>query len=399
MKKQIKYNCVFGGGGIRGMAYIGAIKALEELNVEIGAIAGSSVGAVFASFLAAGYNYNEIKELFFDFNINMFRDLNISFFTSDISISKGEIFLEWLRKKIGEKFYAEEYTNQKVCFKDIKKDLYILTVDLNTNTPYIFSKENTPDEEIAFAVRASAGLPGLMKPINFGSAVLVDGDLIKSWPAWKIYDSLNTSDSRLLEFRLEGSRDGSDIKNPIDYLNSIINTIWYLSTENVFNDYSENDRYDYIVIDTKDIILFDFTVNKETKDSLSDKGYAVTKSYFENFLVQKKKLIIYKYQSLLEKLKILINLINQNIPDEITAVLNDILASMCENKKYIDASIYEKIKELKDCVILNTKKQFFFSKKIVNEKQIKERTEFIKLLTEERINELKKYLSDFSNKS
>ena len=50
------------------MCYIGALKALNELNVEIGSIAGSSVGAVFASLLAVGYNDEEIKELFFDFN-------------------------------------------------------------------------------------------------------------------------------------------------------------------------------------------------------------------------------------------------------------------------------------------------------------------------------------------
>lgn len=179
MRKNLKYNYIFGGGGIRGMTYIGAIKAIEEYGFETGAIAGSSVGAVFASFFASGYNYEEIKELFFNFNINMFRDLNINLFTNDIAISKGEIFLEWLREKIGKKIYKDNYKNQKVKFKDISKDLYILTIDINTNTPFIFSKETTPDEEIALAVRASAGLPGLMKPINFGSSLLVDGDLIK----------------------------------------------------------------------------------------------------------------------------------------------------------------------------------------------------------------------------
>ena len=99
----MKYNCIFGGGGVRGMCYIGALKALKELKIEINAIAGSSVGAVFAALLAAGYNEEEIKELFFDFNFNMFRDININIFNTDISFSKGEIFLDWLREKIGKK--------------------------------------------------------------------------------------------------------------------------------------------------------------------------------------------------------------------------------------------------------------------------------------------------------
>ena len=56
MKSSLKYNCIFGGGGIRGMAYIGVIKALKEFNIEIESIAGSSVGSVFAFLYALGYN-------------------------------------------------------------------------------------------------------------------------------------------------------------------------------------------------------------------------------------------------------------------------------------------------------------------------------------------------------
>ena len=41
----MKYNCIFGGGGVRGVCYIGALKALNELNIELNAIAGSSVGS------------------------------------------------------------------------------------------------------------------------------------------------------------------------------------------------------------------------------------------------------------------------------------------------------------------------------------------------------------------
>ena len=100
MTGEIKYNCVFGGGGVRGMCYIGALKALKEFNIDINAIAGSSVGAVFAALYAVGYSEDEIKELFYDFNFNMFRDLNINIFNTDLSISKGEIFLDWLREKI-----------------------------------------------------------------------------------------------------------------------------------------------------------------------------------------------------------------------------------------------------------------------------------------------------------
>ena len=131
-----KYTCLFGGGGARGFAYCGSLKALEELNIDIEMVGGSSVGAVFASLVAVGYNYKEIQELFYDFNFNMFRDININIFNTDISLSKGEIFLDWLREKIGQKVLDDKYTeSSKIRFKDIEKDLHILTLDLKTNTP------------------------------------------------------------------------------------------------------------------------------------------------------------------------------------------------------------------------------------------------------------------------
>ncbi len=395
MANSTKYNCVFGGGGIRGLCYIGAVKALQEFNIELEAIAGSSVGAVFASLLAVGYNADEIKELFFEFNFNMFRDLNINIFNTDISLSKGEIFLDWLREKYSEKVFGN--THQKVYFKDIEKNLQILTIDINTNTPHIFSKETTPDTEIAFAVRTSASLPGLMKPINEGEAILVDGDLIKSWPAWKIYNELNNKETRLLEFRLEGSRDDSDIKNPMDYVNSIINTIWYLSTENVFNEYHNNDRYDFVVIDAKDVILFDFTLDKNTKQKLIDKGYQTTKTYFEKTLINKKQKILEKYTLIKKNLEILRKTITQKKVVETLLVVNEILSSMYEDTKYIDISIYEDIKDLKLYIKDSIKTQFLFSKKFENEPKIIKKCELIQNSLNERINDLTNYIKIYCN--
>ena len=402
MAEGLKYNCIFGGGGIRGMCYVGAIRALKELNIEINSIAGSSVGAVFAALLASGYREEEIKELFFDFNFLMFKDININIFNNDLSISKGEIFLDWLREKIGYKVKGKNYKkniSQEVKFKDLTKDLYILTLDLNTNTPFIFSKETTPDEEVALAVRASAGLPGLMKPVNYENMLLVDGDLIKSWPAWKIYDQLNNQNTRILEFRLEGSRDGSSLKNPMDYLNSIINTVWYLSTENVFNTYHMNDKYDYIVIDTKDIILFDFTINKDIKEELIEKGYQTTKYYLKKSLIEKKEFLGEIYQKIYKKIIMLKFAVQKNRPDNSLFIINDILSDMKEDTLYIDEFIYEKVKNIKNVLLKEIKNKFIFGKKINNLKEVEDKITYTAILTEERINEIKKYVTNISNKT
>ena len=398
MENSIKYNCVFGGGGIRGMCYIGAISALKELDIQINSLAGSSVGAVFASLFAAGYDELQIKDLFLDFNFNMFRDLNINFFDNDLSISKGEIFLDWLRDKISSKVWGQNSSARKsVTFSDLKTDLHILTLDLNTNMPYIFSKKTTPDVDIAFAVRCSAGLPGLMKPVSYNGMLLVDGDLIKSWPASKIYHDLDNPDSRILEFRLEGSRDGSDLKNPIDYLSSVINVVWYLSTENVFSQYSLNDRYDFIIIDTKDLILFDFTLDNQTKSNLIDIGYNKTKEFFLLNLPQKKHKLLSDYINVLNLLSAFEKQIYKyNIKDAIF-ILNEIICFIYTQKFYIDASFFEQFANLKSLFLNSVKKHFIFAYKINNETIVKDKIIFIKNMLNERINEINNYISKYEN--
>ncbi len=398
MLNGLKYNCVFGGGGIRGMCYIGAMKALREFGVAVNSAAGSSVGAVFACLYASGYNEDEIKDLFLDFNFNMFRDLNIKIFNSDISLSRGEIFLKWLREKIGRKFLGSSYSfDKKVTFSDINYDLQILTLDLNTNIPYVFSKANTPDEEIAFAVRCSAGLPGLLKPIDYNGMLLVDGDLIKSRPAWEIYCGLNSPDVRLLEFRLEGSRDGTRVKNPIDYLNSIINAVWYLSAENVFNLYGDNDRYDFIIIDTKDAVLFDFAAARETKEKLIDIGYNRTKEFLSKELINKKENLLKIYKKILMQVNLLENEIQKRNLDKFLFIINEILADMNEYKKFADNIFYEQINSIKRQFLKSAKKQFLFTKKIENEKLLINKINFLKDLLRKRTDEIYEFVSKYKN--
>ena len=61
MTNPLKYTCLFGGGAIRGLAYAGAIRAMEELGVEYDIIGGSSVGSIIASLVAVGYKSYEIE--------------------------------------------------------------------------------------------------------------------------------------------------------------------------------------------------------------------------------------------------------------------------------------------------------------------------------------------------
>ena len=75
MNHSLKYTCLFGGGAIRGLAYVGTIRALEELDIDFDIIGGSSVGSIFATLLACGYKSYELENLFMKVNFELFKDI------------------------------------------------------------------------------------------------------------------------------------------------------------------------------------------------------------------------------------------------------------------------------------------------------------------------------------
>ena len=108
-----EYFCIFGGGAIRGLAYLGAMQAMQELGVVIKGYAGSSVGAVFAAFASLDYTYEEFREIFNEVNFDLFRDVRFDI-AKKFAISKGEHFLNWIRCGIEKKYYAEKYEKAKM---------------------------------------------------------------------------------------------------------------------------------------------------------------------------------------------------------------------------------------------------------------------------------------------
>ncbi len=302
--KALDYVCIFTGGSIRGGAYVGALRAMEELGVNNKCFVGSSVGSILASLYAVGYNPDELEEIFNEMNFDLFKDINFSF-SKEFYISKGENFIEWLRDNIGRKFYGDSYIKDEskpVTFKDFKKDIVILTTDLYKSEVKVFSKKETPDFEVAQAVRISSSMPGLLKPTEYNSCLLVDGDLSRSWPIWKIVPSLMQYDARILEFRLEGGKERRNIENTADYLNSVYTAFSNFAADHVISTYKDRDKFDYIRLDSGDVNITDFNLSLNGKKVLYSMGYNTTMNYFKTNLVEKKVRILPHYQKILKEL-------------------------------------------------------------------------------------------------
>ncbi len=362
------YFAIFGGGGIRGISYCGAYKALLENNIRLTGCAGSSIGAVFATLYTLNYSYDEIYEILSSTGFDIFIDLNITL-KQELALSKGNRFLDWIRDKIESKFYKEDYKKgsmKPVTFGDIKEKLVIYSIDLTNMKFKEFSRELTPDFEIAKAVRASVSMPGLFVPLELDDNLIVDGDLLKAIPLWRATNTIKNLPERILEFRLEDNETPKKINNSIEYLNRVYNAICGFATDYIIDLYNEKDKFDYIKINTQDISVVDFLIPKEKKKELFETGYQTTNSYLKNHLPQKRENLFKKYKKLFEYLTKFQKEFEKKNPLNSYLYLCEIFVFLCEEKRYLDKALCNMIFDFKNSYLDKFKTQnFIFQKREV----------------------------------
>lgn len=388
MVSNLKYTCLFGGGAIRGLAYVGAVRAMEELGIEYDIIGGSSVGSVFAALLACGYKSYELENLFMKVNFELFKDIHFGI-GKQFALSKGEIFIEWLNELISRK--ADGKSKNNLTFAELEQDLVIITTNLKTFTTQEFSKFKTPDFEIAKAIRISSSMPGLMPPYKYNDTELVDGDLQKASPMWKLTDTLDNSESRIIEFRLEGDC-SNEAKSPVSFINTIYSCITDIATDFVTEIYGQNDKYECIKLNTGDIFFADFNLDKNSRRKLINSGYEQTMKYFQEVLPAKKEKLDKVYSSILKYLKNANKGLKSNNVEEVQWWFGDLFTLLCENKEMVDKHIYDEIVRLKNLLMDSSSHFLIFYTKFNGRKQLEEEMQNVINLVDERVADIKLFL-------
>lgn len=189
------------GGGMQGVAHIGAIKALAELGIKPDYISGTSSGSIFASMYAMGYTLEEMFEIVKQnyeilIGIEKARIVKaIGTYITQKEIKIGGLIdgqkLEDLVTKLGDKKGIKNIT-------DIQMPLAIPTVDtISTKECISISKKyNLQDDDIDYiydiplakAVRASMAFPGIYTTCNFGKYNFIDGGTKDNLPVKVLKD-------------------------------------------------------------------------------------------------------------------------------------------------------------------------------------------------------------------
>ncbi len=229
LAQQYKY-LVLKGGGIRGIAYVGALKVLEEKKITPGIekVAGTSVGAITGTLFATGYTAAQMENIMLDLDIATFNDGEWFFlggqkrFRKNYGWYKGNKLEEWIGARIKEQTGNDNTTFlqlHQLAIADKKfKDLYITATNLSRQKIEIFSWETHPDMPVKTAVRASAAIPLYFGAVFIDSSgnvtehpdknrsydVYVDGGLLANYPI-NIFNSDNSTmiDQYTLGLKLE----------------------------------------------------------------------------------------------------------------------------------------------------------------------------------------------------
>jgi len=255
-----------------------------------------------------------------------------------------------------------------------------------------FSKLETPDAEIAHAVKISSTMPGLMKPVEENGALLVDGDLQKSWPLWRLSKNLCPDYERILEFRLEGDYEGKG-QNAINFMNTIYSCVTSLATDFIIETYGDRDKFDYIKINTGSVVVVDFSLAKEKREELMDIGYRQTIDYFDFDLMEKKKIIVKYYRDLSNQINKVKKSIFANKISHAQNQLGLLYMDFCDSRKYVDLRYYEMIDDFKINFMSNVVAAPLFGVfRLNNSNEIKKQVALLSVEFEEKVMELESFI-------
>lgn len=157
-----KIGLALGGGAVLGAAHVGVLKALQEADIKIDYIAGTSIGAFVASFFAFDKTLQEIQDIASEME---WMDI------SGVSLSRYALLSN---RKLGE-LIKEHIGNKNL--EDSNIPVAMIATNIATGKKVVLKKGAVSD-----AAMASTSIPGIFQPVKINGELLVDGGIVENVP-------------------------------------------------------------------------------------------------------------------------------------------------------------------------------------------------------------------------
>jgi NTE family protein len=281
---------VFSGGGMKGFALVGAIKAAEDKGFIFKRVAGTSAGSIAAVFVAAGFNSQEMYDILVNAPRSSFLDSSFRNFPLikwlmlywKMGIYKGNAFEKWLTSVLA--------TKNIHTFKDIERDsLRIIASDISNNRILVIPDDlprygiNPDDFPVAKAVRMSISIPYIFRPVKINKDVFVDGGLLSNFPIW-LYENPEKKPIRPVlgvqltpKEKLEHNR---KIRNSLELFSALFNSALRSHDLRYISRKAEKN---IIFIKLKEGVSTDFDMPKDECNEIFNVGEKTANKFFEKW--------------------------------------------------------------------------------------------------------------------
>ncbi|MEK3978970.1 patatin-like phospholipase family protein [Psychrobacillus sp. FSL K6-2836] len=274
---------VFSGGGLKGFALVGAYQVLEEKGYRFKRVAGTSAGAILASFIAAGFTSKEIEELLNELDtltlldprktilpLPLMKWINLYW---RLGLYQGKALENWFLEKLALKgvytFSDIEPGSLKLVASDLTNGkMMVLPDDLER---YGISPASFP---IARALRMSCGIPFFFEPVKLkvtsSDTIIVDGGVLSNFPMW-IFDNGN-KERPIVGLKLSSKSEEMEprkIKNGLSLFEALFSTMKNAHDERYI---SRKIEKNIIFIPVEDYGATQFDLSDEMKQDLLEKG-------------------------------------------------------------------------------------------------------------------------------
>lgn len=165
-----KIGLVLSGGGAKGFAHIGVLKALEENGIKPDIVVGTSMGSTMGGLYASGMPVHIMEKKARNFKLNDIVDVNI-FNIVRQGIVVGNKFVKYM-DKLSKNANIEDFAIKFAC----------VACDLKTGKEYVFDKG-----KFSVATRCSCSIPGIFAPYKMGEMLLIDGGVVNNNPTELAY--------------------------------------------------------------------------------------------------------------------------------------------------------------------------------------------------------------------
>lgn len=268
---------ILSGGGVKGIAHIGALKALSENHIldTIETFVGSSIGAIVCALYVIGITPDEMFDFIKAFDLSKIKSVHMFDFIQKYGFDNG-IKLEFLLYNLFQLKDNKFDITFKELFEKTKKKLIITTTCVNDKKVRYLSHETSPDMPIIIALRMSTCIPLFYTPVNHQNMLYIDGGCIDNYP-------INLFNDRLEEVIGIYLTDIRSICQKIDNLESyLFNVIQCLMEGVTFNSVKGYEKYT-ISVKLDQVNIANFKIDIDKKIMTYKAGYDAVINYLNEF--------------------------------------------------------------------------------------------------------------------